>query len=39
MLLKVQNIKYVSSRQTQSWYLFRLELCSLLYELHYDVIT
>ena len=39
MLLKVQNIKYVSSRQTQNWYLFRLEIRSLLYELHNDIIT
>ena len=39
MLLKVQNKKYVCSRQTQNWYLFRLELCPLLYDLCSDVIT
>ena len=33
MLLKVQNKNYIHSRQTQNWYLFRLELCCLLYDL------
>ena len=39
MLLKVQNKKYVCPRQTQNWYLFRLELHPLLYDLLGDIMT